>query len=384
MQELRADGYSTVVFTSDSNHFQDTPELTERYQVESIDGVQLCRIRTLKYQSVRSLKRIMSWLHFELGLLRLPFRKFPRPKVIVVSSLSLLSVLSGIVLSKRFKARLVFEVRDIWPLTLTEEGGFSPSNPLVRLIGLVEKLGYRKADAIVGTMPNLEAHVREVSSSTKPVYCVPMGYDERMLTAPGEVPEQYVQAEVPKGKFVLGYAGSIGVTNALETLFECAVLLQDDESIHFVVVGSGDLREEYIRRYGTLPNVTFVDRVSRESVQAVLAQFDALYLSAFPSKVWEYGQSLNKLIDYMLAGKPVIASYSGYPSMLNEADSGVFVPAGDPEALKSEVQRMAGLSPEEREEMGAQGREWFLENRSYPALAKDYERILFPNVMSKV
>lgn len=384
MQELASSGNPAVVFTSDSNHFLDTPELSEPYEVETIEGVQLCRIRTMKYQSVRSLRRIMSWLHFELGILRAPLKRFPRPQVIVVSSLSILSLVSGILLSKRYKARLVFEVRDIWPLTLTEEGGFSSRNPLIMLIGMIEKIGYRKADAIVGTMPNLEAHVREVSTSTKPVYCVPMGYDARMLQDPGELPTQYQEASIPKGKFLLGYAGSIGTTNALETLFECAVHLQEDTSIHFVIVGDGDLREDYIRRYGALPNVTFVERIPRDSVQAVLAQFDALYLSAFPSKVWKYGQSLNKLIDYMLAGKPVIASYSGYPSMLNEANSGVFVPAGDAEALKHEIQRMAALSPTEREDMGARGREWFLKNRSYPALARDYARILFPKLRSKV
>ena len=41
------------------------------------------------------------------------------------------------------------------------------------------------------------------------------------------------------------------------------------------------------------------------------------------SKVWDYGQSMNKIVDYMMAGKPVVASYSGYPSMLNEAGSGI-------------------------------------------------------------
>ncbi len=34
---------------------------------------------------------------------------------------------------------------------------------------------------------------------------------------------------------------------------------------------------------------------------------------------------MNKVVEYMLAGKPIIASYTGYPSMINEAECGYFV-----------------------------------------------------------
>lgn len=57
-------------------------------------------------------------------------------------------------------------------------------------------------------------------------------------------------------------------------------------------------------------------------VQSVLSHADVLYLSTFNSKVWNYGQSLNKLIDYMVAARPIIASYSGYRSMVDESGAG--------------------------------------------------------------
>jgi glycosyltransferase involved in cell wall biosynthesis len=95
------------------------------------------------------------------------------------------------------------------------------------------------------------------------------------------------------------------------------------------------------------------------------------------SKVWRYGQSLNKVIDYMLAGKPVVASYTGYPSMINEARCGSYVPAGDVEALRSEVMRYAGMGAVEREATGHRGRAWILAHRHYEALAQKYLTILF-------
>ena len=73
-----------------------------------------------------------------------------------------------------------------------------------------------------------------------------------------------------------------------------------------------------------MTNISFAPKVKKAQVQSVLRHCDVLYFSVEDSKVWRYGQSLNKLIDYMHARKARLsASYSGYPSMLNEAQCGV-------------------------------------------------------------
>ena len=89
-----------------------------------------------------------------------------------------------------------------------------------------------------------------------------------------------------------------------------------------------------------------------------------------------FGQSLNKLIDYMLSGKPIVGSYTGYPSMINEADCGSFVPAEDVYALRLEIERYAAMSGEERARIGERGSEWVLKNRQFKRLAADYMRNL--------
>jgi glycosyltransferase involved in cell wall biosynthesis len=95
--------------------------------------------------------------------------------------------------------------------------------------------------------------------------------------------------------------------------------------------------------------------------------------------VWQFGQSLNKIIDYMVAGKPIVASYTGYPSMINEANCGTYVPAGDVLALKREIERYASMSQSDLAEIGSRGKSWILENRSYQRIAKNYLEILFPS-----
>jgi glycosyltransferase involved in cell wall biosynthesis len=380
MRELAEMGHRCLIVTSDSNHLAEVPDFEGPRLLQDRDGLQMCWLRTSKATRARSLARMLSWLHFELALLRLPARRLPRPDVIVVSSLSLLTVVSGIVLRRRHRARLVVEIRDIWPLTLVEEGGFSRRNPVIKLLGWVERLGYRHADAVVGTMPNLGEHVERVLGQARPTYCVPMGYAPRLVSAP-PAPESGAAAgavPVPRESFVVGYAGTVGITNALEPLFLAAEAMSAETDVHFLVLGDGGLLADYQQRFAHLSNLSFVAKVPKQDVAAVLGRCDVLYLSTFRSEVWRYGQSLNKLIDYMLAGKPVLASYSGFPSMIDEAGCGSFVPAEDVPALVAEVRRYAAMSAEERQQVGQRGRDWILEHRSFRSLAEVYEPILFP------
>lgn len=376
MKELAQMGHKVVIITSDSNQLAAPPRMETSYLFQEVDGIQLCWVRTMKYSVAKSMRRILSWLHFEWRLLWLPKQKLPAPDVVVVSSLSLLTVLNGLWWRARYKCRLVFEIRDIWPLTITEEGGFKPSNLFVLGLGVIERVGYKYADAIVGTMPNLGEHVRNVLGYPKATHCIPMGVDETTFASPEALPDDYVAMNFSKGKFIVAHVGSIGITNALDTFFDCAESMKAHPNIHFLVVGDGDLREAYRVKYAHLSNLTFAPRVPKAMVQSVLSRCDLLYFSVHVSKVWQYGQSLNKVIDYMMSGKPVVASYTGYPSMINEANCGTYVPAGDVAALEHEVERYAHMGEQERHEIGIRGKAWLLENRHYKKLAEDYLGIM--------
>lgn len=374
MRELAELGHDCVIVTSDSNHLTVTPQLDSSVLRQDRDGLQMYWLRTFKASTAKSWQRIVSWLHFEWRLFRMDTSVLPRPDAVIVSSLSLLTILNGLLLKRRYRTRLVLEIRDIWPLTLVEEGGFAETNLLVRALGYVERLGYRRADLIVGTMPALDKHVRQVLGEDRPVACIPMGFSARHVKEPGTAP-----ARGPEdGSLVVGYAGTIGATNALETLFEAARILRDDPKITFSVIGDGQLLDHFKEQCADLPSVTFVPKVPKDQVGDQLAKCDLLYLSTYPSRVWEFGQSLNKLIDYMMSGRPILASFNGHPSMINEADCGSFVPAGDPGAVAAEVRRYAAMPRQERELMGRRGRAWLMENRSFAQLAKDYHGLLFP------
>ena len=365
-------GHKAVLITSDSNHLATAPQFSARTFRESVGGVDVHWLRTVKYPSARSFRRMLSWLDFEWQLFRMEKKDLPTPDVLIVSSLSLLTILNGLLLRARYGCKLVFEVRDIWPLVLIEAGGVSRWNPLVSLLAWLEKMAYQRSDLIVGTMPNLQAHVREVLRKDKPVVCIPQGLDPALLQEPVALPDTYIESHIPKSKFIICHAGSIGADNALETLVSCARLMQDRSDIHFLIVGDGYLKSHFQEISKDLRNLSFTPRVKKTQVQSVLAHVDVVYFAVHKAKVLEFGQSLNKVIDYMYSAKPIIASYSGYPSMVNEAECGVYVPAEDAVALRAAIERFANMSAEERRAMGEKGREWLLKNRQFRTLASQY------------
>ncbi|EKO3697818.1 glycosyltransferase family 4 protein [Vibrio metschnikovii] len=369
-------GYQCTLFTSDSNHLINAPAFNGARMQECVDGVNVNWLKTWKYNSARSIDRMISWLDFEWKLFKFPKKAMPNPDVVIVSSLSILTILNGLWLKKKYKCKLIFEVRDIWPMVLVSSGGISPNNPFVIFLSWLEKFAYKNSDVVVGTMPNLSEHIYNVTGQKIEAHCIPQGLDDGLLSDPVPLPSKYIEEYFPKDKFIVCHAGSIGADNALETLFSCARMIKDRKDIHFLIVGDGYLKEQYQKDNADLENITFAPRVEKKQVQSVLKLVDVVYFSVNTSPLWSYGQSLNKVIDYMLSGKPILASYTGYPSMINEANCGTFVPAEDVGALKEEIERLATLTLEERSKMGQRGYKWLLANRRFNHLAESYQNII--------
>tara|TARA_B100000963_G_scaffold239902_1_gene209848 strand:+ start:18574 stop:19782 length:1209 start_codon:yes stop_codon:yes gene_type:complete len=374
-QEFVKKGHNVKVISSDSNHFGNWPKYKNIYNHETINKVNYCWIKTYKYKSSASISRILSWLDFELKLFFYPNKNVLNTDQIIVSSLSLITIINGLILKRKLKCKLTFEVRDIWPLTMVEEANYNKSNFFVKVLGFIEKMGYKYSDFIVGTMPNLKAHVYSILKEKKEVYCIPFGVEDESKSS---INNNYNAPEFifPKDKLVIGYSGSLGISNGMDTFFEVIQQMKFNTKVHFVILGQGALKQSYIEKTKNQNNVTFFDYVVPSYVPLFLEKCDLLYFSALKSKVWDFGWSPNKIIDYMLAKKPVLCSYSGHRTMINEANSGFFVPSEDSKSLKEIILKISNFSKNELDTMGERGRKWILSNRKYSKLADDYLKIL--------
>jgi len=316
-----------------------------------------------------SLKRVWSWLVFEINLFRYyrHLKKF-KPDVVIVSSLSILTFIFGVYVKKKLKIPLVLEIRDIYPLTLVEVGNYSPRHPLVKFIGWVEKYGYKHADLILSTLPNCDQHIEKVMGKKVNFKWIPMGIDPDYFGINPSDPAPAFQPE--PGVFKIGYAGTIGLANAMDVIFEAAADLEKDyPDIRFIITGDGPMKPDYIKKYGHLKNIEFRDPVSKKGLQPLLTTMNLLIHSYLNQPIYRYGVSPNKWIDYMLSARPVLVALGGQTCIVGDAGCGIFVRPEDKEALKKGILEFYKKSPEELDEMGRKGREYLLSNLTYPYLA---------------
>lgn len=365
-------GHDVTIISSVDNHFGKFPKFNKTYNHQIIDDIKVIWIKVVNYKKTISIKRALSWLDFEWKLFRIKKKTLIKPDVIIVSSLSLLTIINGIRLKKKYNCKLVFEIRDIWPLTLIEYSGYNSLNPIVMFLSWIEKRGYRNSDLVVGTMPNLVEHINNVMGKQINCACIPMGFnmmDYEEQSANSQLIKKY---NIPLNKFVIGYAGSIGLSNGLDTFIKVIKILENEEKIHFIILGDGGLRESYMKTLERCNNVQFIPKVERQEVKIILAKCDLLYFATLKRKMFDYGWSLNKIIDYMMSAKPVLVSYSGFPSMINEAKNGIIIPAEDKRALIDAIIMLKNKTSAELEIMGEKGKLWLIQNRQWGKLAEDY------------
>ena len=375
LKELSKKGYDCSIFSSYPFKYS---KKFKKNILKIKRNLRYIYIDSLKYKKTNSISRIISWLDFEIKLLFQKTNHLPKPDIVIVSSLSLLTIVNGLIMKKKYSCKLFFEIRDIWPLTLTEEGGFSNKNPFIFFLQFLELIGYKYSDHIIGTMPNLEEHVKNMLGYRKEVTCIPIGFNIEEIKKSKEI-KKNIKVLIPKEKFIVGYFGGIGISNALNSFFEIINKLSDNLDIHFVIAGEGDLRNKYYSQTKNLNNVTFLPLIEKKFMLSIISYCDLLYFSTHNSKIWKYGQSLNKLIDYMLSGTPIIGSYNGYETMINESNCGEFIMPNDGEELLRKIYKYKNMSNQQREQIGGNGKKWILENRSYEKLSNSLCEIILKN-----
>jgi glycosyltransferase involved in cell wall biosynthesis len=366
--------HSVHIISGSFNHmFSTLPHAPNRYNFESIDNRKFCWVKVPKYKP-ESIGRFWSMIVFSWRTFFLPVSKIGKPTVIIVSSMPIFPIITGFLLKKKFNAkRLIFEIRDLWPLTAIQLGGIHENHPFIRLMYLIEKLGYRKSDYIVSLLPNADKYINRISKMPEKFRYIPNGLSEEVLRS--EPLNTQVFNLIPKGKFIIGYTGTIGLANALEYFVDAAKLLSSREEIHFFIVGDGYLKEALIRSSSGYKNITFINKIPKNQVQSLLKYFDACFVGRNGSSLFEYGVSANKYFDYMLAGKPILDSNNFIRDPVELSGCGIIVRPDSSEAIADGVLELYNMPKKDLESMGLRGKNYVREFHDIKHLSSIYAEL---------
>ncbi len=369
-KEMIKQGHTVCIISGSYSHlFSVQPKITQRFTPEIIEGIQYVWVECPSYKSSVSIGRIWNMLVFAWRLYFFETNTLPKPDAVLVSSPSLFPIHPVKRWTDRFHAKLFFEVRDIWPLTLQYLGGLKSWHPLIIFMQAFENFAYKNSDRVISLLPSAFIHMESKGMLSKKFFYLPNGIFLEQALRKVSISDS-TKMKLPNG-FIVGYTGSIGVANAMDYLLEAASILRKETNIYFVIVGNGSEKDRLQTLAKDLPNVTFMDPVPKDQLQDLLQFFSVCYLGWNDEPLYRFGISANKIFDYMYSGKPILHSSNTAMDPIIASGSGISVKAQSSTEIAEAILKFYSMSPESRNEMGEKGKSYVVSHHNYELLASN-------------
>ena len=304
----------------------------------------------------------------------------PRPDVIIASSPQLLVGLSGWWIAFTRQVPFVFEVRDLWPESLTAVGVGDESSLLHHALGAVAKFLYERADLIVVVTPAFKEHLMQHwRVPAEEIAVVENGVETDLFVPASFAANDALRKELgAEGKFLVCYIGTIGNAHGLETLLDAAVQLrQQNSNALFLLVGEGAEKEKIktLAQSRRLDNVRFLDQQPREKIPAFISASDACLVLLKKTDVFKTVIP-TKMLEFMSCARPVILGVDGQArQIVEEAAAGLVFEPENAEALVKAISQLSA-DRELGNALGQKGREYILRHFARGRTAEKYIDVL--------
>ncbi|MCD4745760.1 MAG: glycosyltransferase family 4 protein [Bacteroidales bacterium] len=376
------DGHKVYIIAASQSHVRtNQPNVRNDFQEKIIDGINYIWIKTFAYKG-NSFGRIKNMFDFtrKLWFNSKKIAKKYQPDVVIASSTYPLDNYPARRISKFAKAKYIYEVHDLWPLSPMELGGYSKWHPFIIIMQRAENFAYKNIDAVVSMLPKTISHMVSHGLNPEKFNYIPNGICPDEWNENNKIPEKHksILENIQKeGNKIIAYTGSHGIANALDNFINAAEILKN-KKISFVLIGKGPEKENLkkLTQSKELNNVIFLDSISKNEIPDLLSYFDILYIGLKHQPLFRFGISPNKMIDYMMAGKPIIQAINAGNNMVEEANCGISVTPDTPDETAEAIIKLINLSDGERKIIGEKGRKYILKNHNYTKLAEQFINIL--------
>ncbi len=372
---LKANNIVVDVLTAMPNYPK--MEIFETYQggkikSEVIDGIQVYRSGIYVSKSKGIVPRLLNyfsfvWTSYWRG------KKLGNYDFLLVESPPLFLGYSAMALSKRLKAKLIFNVSDLWPES-AEKLDIVTNKMLLKFAYNLEAKCYSRATVITGQTQGIVDNIKERFPSKK-VYWLPNGVDVNFYD-----PQNYASIgfrakyNFEKDDILFFYGGILGYAQGLQTVVRAADLVKENTSIHIILQGSGPEKEnlEILKEGLKLTNVHFLPPVPKTEMPNILKEVDValvplrkldLFQGAIPSKIFEA----------LAMEKPLLLGVEGEAKrhFIDKAKAGL---SFEPENELDLANKMLQFDTDRNQidEMGKNGRSYVSEHFNRNKIAADF------------
>lgn len=280
-------------------------------------------------------------------------------------------------IAKWIRARVVYNLQDVFPDSAVASGLLPDRGWLVGLCRQMERATYGAVDRVIAISEEFAEHVLRATPRAD-VVVIPNWIDTDAIRPVAAEENRFLAATGLRDRFIVLYAGNLGYLQRLDTVLDAAALLRDLPDIAFVFVGQGQTRaaiEERARREG-LDHCHFFDYQPHEWIAdvysagavGIVPMRKGAGRSSVPSKTWTI----------MACARPVITAIeadSALAEAVRESDAGLVVEPEDARALADAIEKLyadAAL----RERLGRNGRAYVEAHLARPAITARYEAAL--------
>jgi colanic acid biosynthesis glycosyl transferase WcaI len=377
-RELQRRGHTVSVVTS-LPHYP-SGRLYPGYRLrpwhrEVREGVPTLRTFIYPYHGSNAVLRMVNYCSWMLSSMLAAWLT-PPCDVIYVWHPPLTVGVTAYVLSTLKRAPFVYDVQDLWPESALASGLLHDGRLVTCLYRLADWV-YKRADRILVVSAAAAKHLHERGVDSMKVVVANHWIDHSLFQAAGAGDEIRAKLEL-QGRFLVMFAGNLGLVQGLETLIEAAALLRDRRDIVIVLVGDGSDRGrlERLAADRALENVRFVGRHPADAMPDFFAAADALLVHLKPSTIAEHAIP-TKILAYLAAGRAIVCAMPGAAAeLVRNARAGLVVEAGNPVELASAIRAIAELPSDVRDSYARNARQYVREHFDKSRVIDAYEAIL--------
>lgn len=378
-------GYTVDVLTSEPSYPNKDMYNSNNYWDERNDEINASNVNIIRMKSYSKsrgegkLKRLYYYFSFFLQTFWYVLSTFKKYELVFVTSPQLFIGITGILAKIKFRAKYIFDIRDLWPES-------------VKHVGL-----YKKQDIVLKMAYNLESFILKMSSVIIVnsegfiPYLMQKKVDEKSYYLPNAIRKEellknihYRELNQNKENFSIVYAGNIGLAQDLRALVNLANELRDYKNICFTVIGTG-VQEQKIKEkvdcYG-LNNIRFLGALPRKETLKEIGRHNLAFINLKDEEVFKTVIP-GKLLDYMSLAMPVLAGVDGEAKkIIEDSKCGFVCNPGDYKAMADAILNLAG-NEKELQEVGLRGFDYIEKHFVWEKNIAEFEKIIAGLTSSK-
>lgn len=337
---LRESGYEVTVITS-AVHYMTGKFIGSGHgwcREEMREGIRILRVWTIPDHRRSIARRILNYSIFALLAAAAALRKVREPLHCLFTATDPLFFMPFLMIVAAIKrVPVVLDERDLYPdtaiaLGLIREGW------ITRLVFAMLQVVRRRATSLLAATPGIKR--RLVAHGHDPERVHVLLNADPYLNA---LDHPHVPAAVTeiRGRYrrLVGYAGTLGQADDVETILRTAAELKHRNDLGFLLVGGGERYSEYVdlARKLELHHVLFLGPIPRSITRAILAQCDMCLQAVLPDRFFR-STLTSKTFDYLGLGIPVIFAGAGDTAdLLRESGAGIAVNSLDAKEMAAAV-----------------------------------------------